>query len=48
MWRSIEYNPLKHGLVSDIDERLFTSYDKNKDEIKPISETLELDWEFDF
>ena len=42
----VEFNPIKHELVKNIDDRVFTSYDKNKHQGKPDREILELDWEF--
>ncbi len=49
----VEFNPLKHELVKNIEDRIFSSYDQNKHQGKPnldskesIKEILELDWEF--
>ncbi len=42
----VEFNPIKHELVSNIEDRVFSSYDQNKCQDKPDSEVLKLDWEF--
>ena len=49
----VEFNPIKHELVSNIEDRIFTSYDPKKYQGKPsldnkesIKEILEFDWEF--
>lgn len=42
----VEFNPVKHALTDNIENRLFTSYDKNSKKTSPNQEILALDWEF--
>lgn len=42
----VEFNPIKHKLVKNIDDRVFSSYDPKKHQGKLNREVLELDWEF--
>ncbi|HOQ79302.1 MAG TPA: hypothetical protein PLW94_03690, partial [Candidatus Absconditabacterales bacterium] len=42
----VEFNPVKHALTDNIENRLFTSYDKNSKKASPNQEILALDWEF--
>lgn len=41
----VEFNAIKHKLVEDNTNRLFSSYDKTKKQ-SPNQELLDVDWEF--
>ena len=42
----VEFNAVKHQLVQDINQWLFTSFDRSNPNRTPNDEILKLDWEF--